>query len=196
MRALVVHAHPSTEGYSRALFDTAVDALCSAGHEVDVLSLYDEGFDARMTRAERVAYHSDSPVVSVDVARHVDLVTRAEMLVFVYPTWWFGLPAVLKGWLERVLVPGVGFVFDPDTRRVTPHLRGVRRIVGISTYGMTWRYTKFFNDAGRRTLSRALRLGCTGPARVTWLAMYRIDSSTPRQRKNFLARIDRELSRV
>ena len=45
------------------------------------------------------------------------------MLVFVYPTWWSGLPAILKGWLERVMVPGVGFVFDEQTGKVRPGLR-------------------------------------------------------------------------
>ena len=194
MRALVVYAHPSPESFGRALFETAVGALRSAGHEVEALDLYEEGFEARLSREEHLAYHSGDPIRSMDVARHGELVKRAEMLVFVYPTWWFGLPAVLKGWLERVLVPGLGFVFDPNTGKVKPHLLGVRRIIGISTYGATWRYTKLFNDAGRRTLTRALRLGCTGRARVTWLAMYRMDESTFQRRTSFLARVDRALS--
>ena len=58
--------------------------------------------------------------------------------MFVYPTWWSGLPAVLKGWLERVMVPGVGFTFDAQSGKVQPGLRHVRRIVGISTYGSPW----------------------------------------------------------
>jgi len=194
MRALVIHAHPSPESFNRAVFNTAVAALRSAGHDVEALDLYEEGFDARMSREEHLAYHSEHPIVSPDIARHVELVSTAEMLVFVYPTWWFGLPAVLKGWLERVLVPGVGFVLDAETRKVRPHLLGVQRIVGISTYGATWRYTKFFNDAGRRILVRALRLGCTGRARVTWLAMYRLDTSTSEQRTAFLVRVERKLS--
>ena len=53
--------------------------------------------------------------------------------MFVYPTWWSGLPAILKGWLERVMVPGVGFTFDSRTGKVKPGLTHVRRIVGIST---------------------------------------------------------------
>ncbi|MFQ5517609.1 MAG: NAD(P)H-dependent oxidoreductase [Acidimicrobiia bacterium] len=196
MQALAVLAHPSAESFNMALFDTAVKALRAAGHEVEALDLYREGFRPEMSREERVAYHSDEPIVSAHVARHAEAVAGADMLVFVYPTWWFGLPAVLEGWLERVLVPGVGFVFHPDTHRVTPNLRRVRRIVGISTYGATWAYTKLFNDAGRRTLLRGLRLGCTGRAAVTWLAMYGMDTSTHRQRTAFLARVERKLSKL
>ena len=83
-----------------------------------------------------------------------------DTLIFVYPTWWSGLPAMLKGWLERVMVPGVAFGFDPDSERVTPRLGHVRRIVGISTYGSPRAYVAAVNDNGRRTLTRALRLCC------------------------------------
>ena len=65
-----------------------------------------------MSLAERRAYHSDQPLVDPVTVAHADLVRRAEVLVFVYPTWWSGPPAILKGWLKRVLVPGVAFRFD------------------------------------------------------------------------------------
>ena len=68
------------------------------------------------------------------VERYAGIVKQAEALVFVYPTWWSTMPAILKGWLERVMVPGVGFVLD-EKQHVRRGLKQVRRIVGISTYG-------------------------------------------------------------
>ena len=66
----------------------------------------------QLSPAERTAYHGDHPVIDELVQSQIDLVQSVEALVFVYPTWWSGLPAVLKGWLERVMVPGVGFRFE------------------------------------------------------------------------------------
>jgi NAD(P)H dehydrogenase (quinone) len=194
MHVLVVHAHPRFDSFNRTLFDTAVDALAEAGHVVESISLHDDEFDPRMTGAEQIAYHGPRPIISSQVEAYALAVSRAEMLVFVYPTWWFGLPAILKGWLERVLVPGVAFVFDPRNHKVQPNLSRVRRIVGVTTYGSSWWYTKLLTDAGRRTLLRGLRLVCNHSSRPIWLGMYRTDTSTPEQRQAFLQRVTHTLA--
>jgi putative NADPH-quinone reductase len=196
VNVLVVHAHPAPTSFNRSLFETAVRALERAGHHVDALDLYGEGFDARMSAEERRAYHTDAPIVSEDVARHAELVRRAEALVFVYPTWWGGLPAVLKGWLERVLVPGVAFSFDPVTNEVRRGLTNVRRIVGITTYGSSRLYVRAMSDGGRRTLNRTLRLVCHRYARTRWLALYRLDTASVDDRLAFIDRVDRALARL
>jgi putative NADPH-quinone reductase len=192
MRALVVYAHPAPESLSRALYDTATAALRAAGHEVEAVDLYAEGFRATMSADERVAYEGDQAVRSPDVARHAALVRWADTLVFVYPTWWMSLPAIMKGWLERVLVPGVALHLD-DRNRVTSDLRHVRRVVGITTYGASWRYVKLMHDAGRRTLLRALAMICRRPCRRTWLALYSVDTSGPAERARFIAKVDHRL---
>jgi NAD(P)H dehydrogenase (quinone) len=194
MNVLVVHAHPSPASYSRAVCDTAEKALRGAGHHVTVLHLDDDGFRPAMSAAEHTAYHSAAPILDPQVDRHADLVRQAEALVFVYPTWWAGPPAVLEGWLERVFVPGVAFHLDPRTHRVRPGLRHIRRLVGISTYGSSWFYVRVLGDPGRRTILRALRMLCARRCRRTWLGQYGMDTSTRAQREAFLARVERELS--
>ena len=136
MRVVVVVAHPDPDSFSHAIASTATASLTRAGHAVTVLDLYAEEFRAAMSHDERQAYHSDRPLLDPMAERHAGIVKHAEALVFIYPTWWSTLPAILKGWLERVMVPGVGFVFD-DHHRVRRGLTDVRRIVGISTYGAT-----------------------------------------------------------
>jgi putative NADPH-quinone reductase len=168
------------------VFAAAVDALRAAGHQVATIDLYAEDFRAHMTAEEREAYHGDHPVLDPQVAAHIEQIRAAEALVFVYPTWWSSLPAILKGWLERTMVPGVGFVFHPRTHKVQPGLTHVRHIVGISTYGSGWRYVKLINDNGRRTLLRALRMSTGWRTRCHWLALYAMDTSTPAQRRAFL----------
>jgi NAD(P)H dehydrogenase (quinone) len=196
VNVLVVHAHPAATSFNRALYETAVRTLERAGHTVNGLSLYDEDFEARMSPAERRAYHSDNPIVSDDVARHASLVRHADALVFVYPTWWNGPPAILKGWLERVLVPGVAFHLDPATHEVRRGLTKVRRIVGITTYGSSRRYVLLTTDGGRRTFNRTLRLVCHRFTRTRWLALYQLDVASVDDRLAFLDRVERTLARI
>jgi NAD(P)H dehydrogenase (quinone) len=192
MRVVVVVAHPDPDSFNHAIASTATASLTRAGHAVTVLDLYAEEFRAAMSHDEQLAYHSDRPLLDPMAERHAGIIKRAEALVFVYPTWWSTVPAILKGWLERVMVPGVGFVFD-EHQRVRRGLTDVRRVVGISTYRATRLYVKVLNDNGRRTLMRALRLNTALVTRRSWLALYEVDNSSLAQRQAFLKRVDQKM---
>src|SRR4051794_40296712 len=193
MRALVVVSHPSATSYTNALAAAARRGLERGGHEVEELDLYALGFQPAMTNVERTAYHGTDPMVDPLVRQSAAAVKRADMLVFVYPTWWGGLPAMLKGWLEKTMVPGVAFVFDSHNK-VRPGLQSVRRIVGISSYGSKRPYIAFVNDNGRRVLLRALRLNTGWRTRRTWLPFYGVDTATTTQRTDFLTRVERSMA--
>lgn len=192
MQVVVVLAHPNSDSFTHAVAERACAGLRNAGHEVQLLDLYGLGFRAAMSLEEHVAYHGDHPAIDPMAAEHGELVRSAAALVFVYPTWWSSLPAILKGWLERVMVPGVAFVFNADGK-VRPGLTNVRRIVGISTYGSPRAYVKLVNDNGRRTITRALRLNTGVRTRSSWLGLYAIDNSTAQQRAAFLDRVERRM---
>jgi NAD(P)H dehydrogenase (quinone) len=192
MRVVVVVAHPDPNSFSHAITSTARTALLDSDHEVTVLDLYAAEFRAAMSRDERRAYHSDRPILDPIVELHTGIVKQADALIFVYPTWWSTTPAILKGWLERVMVPGVGFFFD-ERHHVRRGLTNVRRIIGISTYGAPWLYVKAMHDNGRRTLLRALRLNTALRTRRSWLGLYEMDTRTADQRAAFLHRVDQRM---
>ena len=100
---------------------------------------------------------------------------------------------MLKGWLEKVMVQGVGFRLENG--RVRPGLGHVRRIVGISTYGSPWWVTKVMNDGGRRTLTRALRMSAGRKAATTWIGSYSIDTGGVADRAAFLDRVEHTMAR-
>ena len=195
MRAVVVLAHPDPDSFCHALADRASTALRLAGHDVVLHDLYAEGFRAAMSDAERHAYHGDEPVLDPLVQAHIGDVQGAAALVFVYPTWVSTLPAILKGWLERVMVPGVGFKFNA-AGRVVPGLTHVRRIVGISAYGAPRRAVWLSNDNGRRTLIRAMRLSTGLRTRSRWLALYSVDATQPADRAAFLDQVAATMGRL
>jgi NAD(P)H dehydrogenase (quinone) len=194
MNVLMVTAHPCADSFTHAVAAAARRGLERGTHDVTSLDLYALGFAPAMSAAERAAYHTDHPLIDPLTAEHAQLVQRAQMLVFVYPTWWSGPPAILRGWLERVLVPGVAFRFDARGK-VRPALTNVRRIVGISTYGSPWLFVKLLNDGGRRMLTRALRLNCGWRTRTRWIGLYSFDTLGDAQRAAFLGRVERSIAR-
>src|SRR5215204_2917892 len=157
MDVLMVTAHPDAQSFTSAVAESAQRGMQRAGHHVVTLDLYALGFAPAMSPAERAAYHTPTPLIDPLTTEHAELVRRSQALVFVYPTWWGGPPALLRGWLERVLVPGVAFRFD-EHGKVRPAMTHIRRLVGISTYGSSWRYVHLMTDGGRRMVRRALRL--------------------------------------
>ena len=195
MRCLVVYAHPVAESYCAALRDRAVDALTQGGGEVRVLDLHADGFDPVLSRRERLDYHSPGPNER-NVADHVALLRWAEAIVFVYPTWWYGLPAILKGWLDRVWVPGVAFTLPTHNAPIRGLLDNIVRIVGITTSGSPRWWLAFVGNPGRRTIVRGIRAICHRRCRTLWLQHYNIDRSTPESRATFLDRVGRALARL
>lgn len=194
MKAVVVYCHPVEGSFCSAMRDAAITGLTKAGHQVEVVDLAKDGFDPVMGRAEWEAYMTAEGRIPDGLEHHVDLVRTAEIVVFVYPTWWSGLPAQLKGWFERVLVPGVGFTFS-ESGRVRPAIEHVRRVHILTTYGSPRLYVWLVNDNGRRTIARAFRLALKRRAKVRHHGLYKMDTSTPASRDAFLADIESEMAK-
>ena len=186
MKIVVVLGHPSGDSYCAAIFDAIISALeAQSAHSVTAIRLADEKFTTAMSSAERAAYETDAPLISDETKRHAEILKQAEALVFVYPTWWSGLPAQLKGWLDRVFVLGVAFRVN-NNGKIRPNMQNVRHIIGISTYGSPWRYVKLINDNGRRTLTRAIRMSTGLHTRTMWCGIYALDTCTQHQREKFI----------
>ena len=187
MNIVVVLGHPSADSYCAAIFERIILALESQStHTVTAIRLADEKFATAITTAERVAYETSTPLITDETKRHAEVLPQAEALIFVYPTWWSGLPAQLKGWLERVFVLGVAFRFNKNSK-IRPNLHNIRHIIGVSTYGSPWRYVKLVNDNGRRTLTRAIRMSTGLRTRTMRRGIYALDTCTQQQREKFIA---------
>ena len=137
MRVLVVYAHPLSDSFAAALRDTVVQRLHAAGHEVDHCDLYAESFDPVLTPAERRAYNTSHPDLSA-VDTHVARLRAAEALVLCFPTWWYGMPAILKGWFDRVWASGVAFTLPEGGGAIRPALHNIKKFAVVTTYGSPW----------------------------------------------------------
>ena len=189
MRVLVVYCHPVETSVAAALHDEAVAALRAAGHDVQDLDLYAEGFDPVLNRQGRIDYHDESRNRR-SIERYVEQSRWAEGLVVVYPTWWYGLPAMLKGYFDRVWVPGVAFGFDAQGHITTGQLSNIRKIAGVTTSGAPWWVTELYmGNPGKRLIKRGFRKLCAPGCAFEWYQHYDIDRSTPASRAAFLAKV-------
>ncbi|MCA3243506.1 MAG: NAD(P)H-dependent oxidoreductase [Rubrivivax sp.] len=194
MRLLVVFCHPDPESFGAAIFRTACDALRAAGHELRIIDLYAEGFDPVFTREERRTYLTDTAQNIAGVAHHVEALQWAEGWVAIYPTWFYGLPAMLKGWLDRVWLPGVTFqVATAKKRTIRGELQNIRRFVGITTSGSPWWWLRVIGDPGRSLLMKGLRPLYARGCRMSWLQLHDMNHATAADREAFLAKVDRSL---
>lgn len=185
MRVLVVYAHPVEDSFSAALHRTAVAALTEAGHTVDDCDLYAENFSPVLTRQERLDYH-DSETNAGPVQRYVERLQAAEALVLSFPVWNFGYPAILKGYFDRVFLPGVSFVMKDG--KVVPALSNIRKLTAVTTYGGTRFRALLMGDPPRKLVTRVLRV--TTGAAVSYLALYDMNRATHAHRAAFLARVE------
>jgi NAD(P)H dehydrogenase (quinone) len=186
MRVLVLYAHPNPESYGAALHGAVLEALTAAGHTIDDCDLYAEGFDPVLSLAEREGYHA-VPANTASVASDVARLRRAEILVIVAPVWNFGWPAILKGYIDRVFLPGVSFVIEDG--RVAGALTHIQHLVVVTTYGASrWR-AWLMGDPPRKVVTRMLRgvIGLRKP--ITYLAHYDMNRSTPASRAAFLTKV-------
>jgi NAD(P)H dehydrogenase (quinone) len=191
VRTLVVHCHPDPESFTAAVRDRAIEALRGRGDEVRLTDLYAMRFDPVLSRREEARHLEPGPDPSV--ADHAADLQWCQQLVLIYPTWWSGQPAMLKGWFDRVLVKDVAFELPPDSNRIHAKLRNVRRIVAITTHGSSKLINALEGEVGKRMVTRTLRAVCHPLARTSWIALYGIDTATDAQKAAFLDRVDRRL---
>ncbi len=197
MRCLIVHCHPDPESFNAALFRRVAQVLAQSGNETRCVDLYDEGFDPVLSRDERQAYLSNPGLIEARVQAHVEALRWAEHLVFVYPSWFYGPPAMLKGWLERVWLPGVAFLPPPAKGRpAVPGLRHVRRLTVVTTGGAPWWWLKLMGDPGRKLFTRGLRALMARDCAVTWLQLHNMNNVTLAERQAFLSKVGRRLERM
>jgi putative NADPH-quinone reductase len=193
MRVLIVFCHPAPDSLLGAMRARTDARLAAEGHEVETIDLYAEGFDPVMPEADWRAHRRfERPGDKLD--RHVEALLRTEALVLIYPTWWFGMPAMLKGWFERIWQPKIALDFEDGEFQIHK-LKNITRFAAISSHGSP----RFFIDwlmgnPGLKTL-RGLKLQLAPGAKLLWRAFYNVDAASREKNTALMARFESDLAR-
>ena len=174
MRTLVVYVHPVEGSYNSSVRDAIIQHLPSQHHEVRLRDLYAENFDPFLSATERALHHT-SPTTRPELARDVEDLRWCEAIVFVYPTWWSGLPAMLKGWIDRTWMNEVAWALPLGANTIRPRLTNIRRLVAVTTHGSSKIVNALQGEPGKRTISRSILLMCNRWCRARWIALYGLD---------------------
>ncbi|MGV8954385.1 MAG: NAD(P)H-dependent oxidoreductase [Cypionkella sp.] len=193
MRLLFVYAHPLPDSFARAGLDIAMQAAAAAGHDTQLIDLYAQTFDP-VLRADELQSYPDPDAMDADLDAHVAALHWASGVIFIYPTWWSGPPAILSGWLQRVWRPGVAFhVTETGLRPALPQIRVLGVITSLGAKRWQW---WLLGQPGRRQILRGLRACLSPSTRSFWLALYAIDASTATSRAKHLAKIARRIAQI
>jgi putative NADPH-quinone reductase len=186
MRILIVFAHPTRNSFCGAILTAALQELAANGHETELVDLYTEEFNPVLSECEWASYGSS---LSPGIQSYVDQIHRADGLIWIFPTWNHGLPAILKGYVDRVWKPNVAFEID-DTRKVRfDSLGNLKFFVVVTTYGGSWLASTFVGNPCKRVISPGLRRHLSLFSSFTWLALYRMDEPSADNLNHFIAKV-------
>jgi NAD(P)H dehydrogenase (quinone) len=130
MRALIIYANYKEQSFTAAIRDTLAETFHNNGHEVVVRDLYEIKFNPVLSKRDLESI--DNEIFPVDIMNEQKFIQWADMICFVYPIWWSGMPAILKGYIERILV--MGYAFDFVENEAVPKLKG-KKIAIFNTTG-------------------------------------------------------------
>ncbi|MCJ8149054.1 NAD(P)H-dependent oxidoreductase [Shinella sedimenti] len=196
MRILLVLAHPLSDSFAASLAGTIERRLTENGHTVDLLDLYREGFDPRLTESERARYF-EPDYDPAEAGPFVSRLKQADGIVLVFPQWWFNFPAILKGFFDRVFVPGVAFENDPAGGRIQPRLGNIRLFWAFTTTGSPWWVVNLYmGNPVRKLLKRGIAAFCAKGLDFRMVNLYDMDRADEGKRRAHVARIEKLVGRI
>jgi putative NADPH-quinone reductase len=189
MRVAIVFNHPYGGSYCSAILDAITKGLQTAGHEIDLIHLDHEGFNPVMTEADLAAFKNRKPI-DPKVIEYKQRLDRADHLVFIFPIWWELMPALAKGFIDKVIFPGVAYDYTSKGYGMIPLFKNIKSVTVITTMntaGIVYRL--IFGNAIRK----AIMVGTfwkIGYKNRKWINLNMVKSVSDRKRKKWLAALE------
>ena len=190
MNCLVVIAHPLKTSLCSALAEKTINHLKGKGYTVTVKNLYEEKFDPVLSELERQSYYQDQ-FDTEQLQSDIDQLKQTESLVLIFPTWWFGFPAILKGWFDRVWAPGHAYEHASDLGPIEQCLDNLKEMKVVTTLGSPWWVDVFIlRQPVKKVLKIALLMSCAKNCQFKMLSLYKSESLTDSKVVKFIEKIE------
>jgi putative NADPH-quinone reductase len=177
MNILVVLGHPTPESLCGSLATRYAERAGAAGANVQTLVLADLEFDAA-----RTVRYGDERELEPDLVRAQDAITWADHLVFVYPTWWTLMPALLKGFLDRAFLAGFAFAYQKNKSLPLKLLKGKTARLLVTMDSPNWWFNWIMGKPGHNAMKRGILQFCgVSPVKITSFGGVRTSSEAKRQ---------------
>lgn len=193
MRTVIVFNHPYEGSYCNAILHAVTKGLQKAGHEVDLMHLDNDGFSPVMTQDDLKAFTTHQPV-DPQVINYSERLKNADHLIFIFPVWWDIMPATTKGFIDRVLFPGVVYDHHPRGFGLVPLLKKLKGITIITTMNKPRiMYSLLIGNLIRKAMIRSV-FKTMGYKHLNWISFTSVKSVSQVKRENWLCNLEARFS--
>lgn len=194
MRTVIVFNHPYNESFCNALFEAVIKGLHKAYHQVDLIHLDKDGFNPAMSSADLKAFVNHT-AVDPQVISYQERLRKANHLIFIFPVWWDIMPAVTKGFIDRVLSPGMAYDHHPRGFGLRPLLNNLKSITVITTMNKPKiMYWAIVGNLIRKVMIRSV-FNTMGYKNVSWISFTSVKRVNHKKRIKWLTNLEKRFSK-
>lgn len=194
MRTVIVFNHPYEESYCNAILESVTKGLEKSTHEVDVINLDKDQFDPRMTSADLKAF-VEHTAVDPQVIGYQERIRTADHLIFIFPIWWDIMPATTKGFIDRVLSPGLAYDHHPRGFGLVPLLKNLKSIILITTMNKpAIMYSLLIGNLIRKVMVKSV-FKTMGYKNVNWISFTSVKRVSQEKRVKWLNELENKFSK-
>jgi putative NADPH-quinone reductase len=203
MRVLVVFNHPYEGSYCNAILESVKNALERSHQEIDLIYLDKEEFDPVMREKDLKAFvlaakkeHQSYALLDEKVREYKRRIEQADHLVFIFPIWWELMPALTKGFIDKVIFPGIAYDYNEQGNRMLCRLKNLKGVTMISTMNTpAIAYSLLFGNA----IKKALLLGTfwkIGVKNRKWINLNFVKFVSDQKRRKWLLKIEKHIEKL
>lgn len=195
MNTLIVFNHPYSGSYCNAILESVTSGLKKAQHNIDLIHLDKENFNPVMTAADLKAFRDKNPI-DPKVIEYKGRLEKADHLIFIFPIWWELMPALLKGFIDKVIFPGVAYDYKPNGISMFPLLKNLKGVTVVTTMNTPKiLYRLIFGNPIKNALLKGT-FWKTGYGKRKWINLHMVKMASDEKRKKWLENIELKFSKM
>lgn len=195
MRVLIVYNHPYSGSFCNAILNAVTNGLQKAHHQVDLIHLNRDNFNPVMTEADLKAFIAHKPI-DPQVIQYNERLKAADHLIFIFPIWWDIMPAQTKGFIDRVLFPGVVYDHHPRGFGLIPLLKNLKSITLITTMNKPrWLYALFIGNLIQKVMLKSV-FKTMGYKNLSWISFTAVKAVGHQKRVMWLQKLENKFQHI
>jgi len=195
MRVVIVFNHPYKGSYCNAILNSVKSGLDKAGQEIDIIHLDNDKFNPVMTADDLLAFKNKKSI-DTQAKEYISRIKAADHLVFIFPIWWELMPALMKGFIDKVIFPGEIYDNTSSGYGMVTLMKNIKSTTVITTMNTpAIMYKLIYGNAIKNALIKGT-LKKTGCKKVKWLSFNMVKMSSKDKRENWLKQIENRFANL
>jgi len=193
MRTVIVFNHPYEGSYCNAILESVSKGFQKSGHEIDLMHLDNDGFNPVMSSADLKAF-VEHTALDPQVIDYQERLKKSDHLIFIFPIWWDIMPATTKGFIDRVLSPGLAYDHHPRGFGLIPLLKNLKSVTIITTMNKPRiMYSLLIGNLIRKVMIKSV-FKTMGYKNVRWISFTSVKSVSHEKRVKWLTNLEKRCS--